>query len=116
MLIPWRLICPYLLNVLPLSQAAPLTFDYIIIGGGTSGLTLANRLTELTNITVAVIEAGHQVKNNPNVTDVNKFSLALGTDIDWNYQSTKQIYAGGRQLSYPSGKALGGTSTINGNF
>lgn len=96
------------------TQLSALQFDYIIIGGGTSGLVVANRLSELPNITVAVIEAGGAVYNNPNVTDVDKFTLALGTDIDWNYESVSQEHADGRTIAFHGGKALGGTSTING--
>jgi choline dehydrogenase-like flavoprotein len=91
-------------------------FDFIIIGGGTAGLTVANRLTELPYITVAIIEAGDKVLNNPNVTDPDKFTVALGTPIDWQYESTSQAYAAGQKVSCPAGKALGGTSTINGKL
>jgi len=103
-----------LLLLLPIFRASSLEFDYIIIGAGPSGLTLANRLSELSNITVAVIEAGAEVKNNPNVTNVDKFTVAVGTAIDWQYESTDQIYAAGQTIEYHSGKALGGTSTISG--
>ncbi|KFY74509.1 hypothetical protein V499_05464 [Pseudogymnoascus sp. VKM F-103] len=89
-------------------------FDFIIVGGGTAGLTLANRLTEFPHVTVAVIEAGGEVINNPNVTDPNSFTLALGTAIDWQYESVNQTHAGDQKIAYHSGKALGGTSTING--
>lgn len=89
-------------------------FDFIIVGGGTAGLTLANRLTEFPHVTVAVIEAGGEVINNPNVTDPNSFTVALGTAIDWQYESVNQTHAGDQKIAYNSGKALGGTSTING--
>ncbi|TVY43942.1 Glucose oxidase [Lachnellula occidentalis] len=102
-------------SLLSLSDAtANDKFDFIIIGGGTAGLTIANRLTELPHITVAVIEAGDKVFNNPNVTDADKFTVALGTSIDWQYESTNQIYAAGQTVLCSAGKALGGTSTING--
>jgi choline dehydrogenase-like flavoprotein len=91
-------------------------FDFIIIGGGTAGLTVANRLSELPNITVAIIEAGDSVFNNPLVTNPNDFTVPLGTSIDWQYQSTSQSFAAGQQIEYHSGKALGGTSTINGTI
>ncbi|KAF4631123.1 hypothetical protein G7Y89_g7009 [Cudoniella acicularis] len=89
-------------------------YDFIIVGGGTAGLTVANRLSELSNITVAVIEAGGEVFDNPNVTNVDDFTVALGTPIDWQYISTNQSHAAGQTIAYHSGKALGGTSTING--
>ena len=102
-------------TLISLSNATPNDkYDFIIIGGGTAGLTIANRLTELPHITVAVIEAGDKVLNNPNVTGTDKFTAALGTSIDWQYESTNQTYAAGQTVSCPAGKALGGTSTING--
>lgn len=101
---------------LSITNAAELSYDYIIIGGGTSGLVIANRLTELHNVTVAVIEAGGEVITNTNVTEIDKFTAAIGTDIDWNYVSTNQTYADSQVLGYSAGKALGGTSTINGTF
>jgi choline dehydrogenase-like flavoprotein len=93
-------------------------FDFVIVGGGTAGLLIANRLSANPNITVAVIEAGGSVYNNPNVTLVPRsiadFSPGLGTSIDWSYTSTPQKYSSNRTLPYSAGKALGGTTTING--
>lgn len=99
-----------------LASSQAVTFDYVIVGAGTSGLVIANRLSELANVTVAVIEAGGSVFNNPNVTDVDGYGLAFGTDIDWAYQSTNQTYAGGAKQTLRAGKAVGGTSTINGRM
>lgn len=92
------------------------TFDYIIAGGGTCGLLLANRLSEDPNMTVAVIEPGGDVRNNTNVTDPNKFLglPAFGTPIDWAYPTVPQAGAANRTLTLHSGKAIGGSSTING--
>lgn len=92
------------------------SYDYIIVGGGPGGLTVANRLSELPNVTVAVIEAGGDVSQNPNVTDPNRFTLPLNTPIDWQYTSTNQTYATGQTMGLHAGKALGGTTTVNGKY
>ncbi|KAL4876305.1 hypothetical protein BJY04DRAFT_210719 [Aspergillus karnatakaensis] len=99
-----------------LASSDPNTFDFVIVGGGTAGLALANRLSELPEITVAVVEAGSDESTNPKVTTVAGFGGGAGfnTHIDWAYETTEQIHAGGRRLEYHSGKAWGGTSTMNG--
>ncbi|KAF9885600.1 hypothetical protein FE257_012806 [Aspergillus nanangensis] len=93
---------------------APEHFDYVVIGGGTCGLTVANRLSETPGIRVAVIEAGGDERNNPNVTGVSGFGLGFNTAVDWQYETTAQVYANNQAIVYHAGKALGGTSTING--
>ncbi|KAI0481500.1 GMC oxidoreductase [Xylaria cf. heliscus] len=90
------------------------TFDYIIAGAGTCGLVLANRLTANPKIRIAVIEPGEDVRNNINVTDPGLFTVAYGTSIDWQYSTTPQPFAGNRTIPWHAGKAIGGTSTING--
>ncbi len=90
------------------------SFDYIIVGAGTSGLVVANRLSENPSVTVAVIEPGTDQRDNVNVTDPAAFGRAFGTSIDWGYTTVKQTDAGDRALPLHAGKAWGGTSTING--
>ncbi|KAH9900433.1 putative GMC oxidoreductase [Xylariomycetidae sp. FL2044] len=89
-------------------------FDYVIVGAGTCGLVVANRLSEDPSVQVAVLEPGGDVRDNPNVTDVNGFATAFDTPIDWQYSTTPQSGASGRVIEWHSGKAIGGTSTING--
>lgn len=88
--------------------------DYLIVGAGTAGLVLANRLSEDPSVTVTVIEPGADERNNINVTATDKFSFAFNTHIDWQYSTVKQPRAKNRSLSLHQGKAWGGTSTING--
>ena len=75
---------------------------------------MANRLSENPNVSIAVIEAGTIQENNPNVTSWDSFLKAYNTSIDWQYRSANQQYAANQELIYHSGKALGGSSTING--
>ncbi|CAN9401760.1 unnamed protein product [Alternaria alternata] len=89
-------------------------YDYIIVGGGTSGLVVANRLSEDYNVSVAVIEAGGVELYNPNITDTSKYGNAFSTSVDWQYESVPQTFAGNASQVLRAGKALGGTSNING--
>lgn len=89
-------------------------FDYIIVGAGTCGLVVANRLSENPSVTVAVVEPGSDERDNINVTATDRFSQAFNTPIDWAYQTVKQPGASNRVLPLHQGKAWGGTSTING--
>ncbi|CAN9204397.1 unnamed protein product [Alternaria alternata] len=89
-------------------------YDYIIVGGGTSGLVVANRLSEDYNVSVAVIEAGGAELYNPNITDTSKYGNAFSTSVDWQYESVPQTFAGNASQVLRAGKALGGTSNING--
>jgi choline dehydrogenase len=61
------------------------TFDYIIIGGGLTGLTVAGRLTEDPSVTVLVVEAGSDDRENPLVYDIYNYGKAFGTSLDWNW-------------------------------
>jgi choline dehydrogenase len=99
-----------------LGLAAASSFDYIIVGGGTAGLVIANRLSENPSIRVAVIEPGDDQRKNPNVTDPTKLDQPLNTPLDWQYKSVPQSYAENRVLNLPQGKAWGGSSAINGRI
>ncbi|KAF2649264.1 GMC oxidoreductase [Lophiostoma macrostomum CBS 122681] len=97
-------------------------FDYVIVGGGTAGLTIANRLSEDPDVQVAVIEAGtfYQISNAVFSSTPAGCVLYAGASpsdtnplVDWNFVTTPQAGANGRQLHYARGKALGGSSARN---
>ncbi|KAK2035782.1 GMC oxidoreductase [Colletotrichum somersetense] len=98
------------------------TFDYVIVGGGTAGLVMANRLSSESGITVAVIEAGtfYQatnpiLSNTPAGAMIFAGSSPLDTNplVDWNFVTQGQAGANNRRLHYARGKCLGGSSARN---
>ncbi|KAG8527837.1 uncharacterized protein KY384_006753 [Bacidia gigantensis] len=91
-----------------------ISYDYLIAGGGTAGLVLANRLTELPEITVGVIEAGNDKTNDTKVlTPLYMFDVQGDPEYDWNYTSLPQEALAGLPVPQARGKMLGGSSGIN---
>ncbi|KAL2808462.1 hypothetical protein BJX63DRAFT_409167 [Aspergillus granulosus] len=95
------------------------TYDYVIIGGGTSGLAIAARLAEDPELRVAVIEAGgyYEIEGGPPSTIPGLAGTAnTGTDandtskIDWNFIAEPLTEGHGRELRYARGRTLGGSS------
>lgn len=92
-------------------------FDYIIIGAGSAGCVLLNRLSENPNLNILLIEAG---KRDTGYFDSWKIAMpsALTYNIsnekyDWNYKTEPQVNLGNRRLTWPRGKLLGGSSSLN---
>ncbi|KAF2013516.1 GMC oxidoreductase [Aaosphaeria arxii CBS 175.79] len=90
-------------------------FDYLILGGGTAGCVVAGRLSSDPNITVGVLEAGKYLPDDPFINTPGLVgALFENPAYDWCMYTTPQENAGGVRHNIPRGKALGGSSAING--
>jgi choline dehydrogenase len=89
-------------------------FDYIIIGAGTAGCVLANRLTRDKDVQVLLIEAGGRDDYLWIHIPVGYLHCINNPRTDWLYRTEADPGLGGRSLIYPRGKVLGGSSSING--
>ncbi|GAB2448599.1 choline dehydrogenase [Conyzicola lurida] len=91
------------------------TYDYIVVGGGTAGSVIASRLSEDPEIEVLLIEAGSATAL-PEMEFPGYWPALLGTSANWGESTVEQGFLGA-PLAAPRGKALGGSSSINGlNF
>ncbi|KAI9036822.1 GMC family oxidoreductase [Aspergillus affinis] len=89
-------------------------FDYVVVGGGTTGLLVAARLTENPNVQVGVLEAGGSKANDPNVDRPERSANTLhNPEYDWIFHSTPQTGNNDRVHHVPRGRMLGGSSGIN---
>ena len=88
-------------------------FDYLVVGGGTAGLVVAARLSEDPSLTVGVLEAGPLVLGDPEIDIPGLYGATLGSKYDWQFETVPQPGIAGRQLPWPRGKLLGGTSALN---
>jgi choline dehydrogenase-like flavoprotein len=88
--------------------------DYVIVGAGTAGCVLANRLTADPSVTVALIEAGpSDARTKVRIPSFVAAAIA-DPEIGWGYKSVPQRNLNNRQVPLPRGKVLGGCSSING--
>ena len=96
------------------TTAADKIFDYIIVGGGTAGCLLANRLSADASKKVLMIEAGKKDDYHWIHIPVGYLHCIGNPRTDWMYNTEPEPGLNGRSLRYPRGKALGGSSSING--
>jgi len=89
-----------------------MTYDYIIIGAGSAGCVLANRLSAGGRHQVLLLEAGGPDKK-MEIPIPAAFSKLFKTEVDWNYTTSPQEHLDGRTLYWPRGKMLGGSSSMN---
>jgi choline dehydrogenase-like flavoprotein len=90
----------------------PERFDYVIVGAGSAGCALANRLSEDPRASVLLLEAGPRDRAKE-IRIPAAFSKLFKSKFDWGYETTPQDGLGGRRIYFPRGKVLGGSSAMN---
>jgi choline dehydrogenase-like flavoprotein len=86
--------------------------DYVIVGAGSAGCVLANRLSEDPTVSVLLLEAGGKDRS-PNIKIPAAFAKQFHTKLDWDYATDPEPHVDGRALYIPRGKSLGGSSSMN---
>ncbi|KAE8416770.1 putative choline dehydrogenase [Aspergillus pseudocaelatus] len=118
------LLCSTTISASPLVSRSPQerVFDYVIVGSGPGGSVVANRLTEIPDVSVAIIEAGtwaSDVTGNLSLVPgydgyfLQKSVHSTPTEIDWGFLTTPQSGINNQVVRYPRGKALGGSTNLN---
>ncbi|HLM85125.1 MAG TPA: GMC family oxidoreductase N-terminal domain-containing protein [Solirubrobacteraceae bacterium] len=88
------------------------THDYVIVGAGSAGCVLANRLSEDPSVRVLLLEAGGKDRS-LKIKIPAAFPQQFHTKLDWDFNTEPEPHVDGRRLYMPRGKALGGSSSMN---
>lgn len=91
------------------------TFDYVIVGAGSAGSVLANRLSEDPGVSVCVLEAGPADRHPFIHLPAGFIKTFYNPRLNWCYSQEPGPYTNGRRIYAPRGKTLGGSSSINGH-
>lgn len=92
------------------------TFDYVIIGAGSAGCVIANRLTTLGAAKVCVLEAGPPDTSPYIHIPAGFMKTVVDPRVNWMYETEPSHWTGGRCIAQPRGKTLGGSGSINGHI
>ena len=90
--------------------------DYVIVGAGSAGCVLANRLTEDPNTRVILLEAGGKDWNPYIHIPAGYIKLLDHPTITWGFTADRESGLNDREIPYPRGKVLGGSSSIGASF
>ncbi len=91
-----------------------LEFDVVVAGAGSAGCVLASRLTQNPNISLCLIEAGGRDTNPWIHVPLGFGKLVPNPNVNWGYETEPEPHLNGRRVSWPRGKVLGGSGSING--
>jgi len=89
-----------------------MSYDYILVGGGSAGCVLASRLTEDKNVRVLLLEAGPRDRN-PYIHLPIGFAKLTAGPLTWGMNTVPQAHANNREIAYAQGRVIGGGSSIN---
>lgn len=88
------------------------TFDYVVVGAGAAGCVVANRLSEDPDVHVLLLEAGGP-DTSPLIHMPAGFTKLTGKKVNWGFKTVPQRHVNNREMHYPQGRTLGGSTSIN---
>ncbi|NQV56235.1 MAG: GMC family oxidoreductase N-terminal domain-containing protein, partial [Rhodospirillales bacterium] len=89
------------------------SYDYIVVGAGSAGAVVANRLSEDADVSVCLLEAGPPDRSPFIHVPTGIIKLSFHDGVNWRFYTKPQKSMSGRPIFTPRGKTLGGTSSIN---